>query len=172
MMKYTLLFVGFIALVCGIALCAIGITYLADAHEYAVWHTTTGHVVSASIEKEKHTSGRTENIFFHPEIVYEYTVDDVTYRAARLYFDPPRSIHRHEAERHLHGYPSGAVVSVHYMPSSPADAVLHPSVPVASMMPLGGGITLLIIGIFFIVAWALRMMQTGDGAPRRERAHV
>lgn len=140
---------GWILTVAGVALTLAGADETRRVLTIRTWPTAPGQVQSASVSAD--TVGTRRDKFgrgapvveerFH--VSYHYRVDDVAYMGRHVDMLPAS---RRNAKADLRRYPSGTVVSVHYDPRHPADAVLEAPRPVRAMLTALAGVAFLVAG--------------------------
>jgi hypothetical protein len=79
-------------------------------------------VVSPSINAKRFNKGGTT---YHAEVPYEYAVDGQTQSSNQISFGDYGSSDPSHARSVVNKYPPGTVVTVHYSPSNPTQAVLE-----------------------------------------------
>ncbi|PWB76240.1 hypothetical protein C3F09_00760 [candidate division GN15 bacterium] len=139
--------------VVGVVLAALGVWLVLDqANELTTWGAITRW---PSVDGVILTSRVAGDRAIHPEIVYQYTVADTTYRDSTG-FDTPsfggKSVKEDESEAIVAMFPSGAKVRVHYDPQAPARSRLRVSPDWSIYGKIGLGGVLLGLGFFLIVA--------------------
>jgi len=98
------------------------------------WLPTTGQVIHSAVRQTTvrvrigASTGRYRNaIRYHPQVIYQYTVNGTPYQAERLYLGPLiLSSEAGDAKRKAVHYPAGSLVTVYYDPANPAEATLDP----------------------------------------------
>ncbi|MBI3241398.1 MAG: DUF3592 domain-containing protein [Chloroflexi bacterium] len=94
------------------------------------WPTTTGTVLSSSVELRRSRSGRSGYSLSHyPVVVYDYEVRGQRYQGNRIGFSEIGTGWAGPAQQKIAGYPVGGAVRVFYNPQNPAEAVLEQSAP-------------------------------------------
>lgn len=142
----------------GIVLSALGVwLVLGQSNQLKEWGAIThwpsvdGVVLASRVAGER---------AIHPEIVYEYSVADSTYRDSTS-FDTPsfggKAIKEDEAEAIVAMFPSGSKVKVHYDPKAPSRSLLRISPDWSHYGKIGFGGVLLGIGFFLLAAARARV---------------
>ena len=124
---------------------AIGI--LREARASRRWPQTTGTVLTSCVESRKKTPGDNDSdtaVINSPNVVYEYQVNDQSFRGSRI--DLGQRTSEYELESILDRYPVGAEVVVYYNPADPQDAVLERDAPAGTFW-IGGGCVLFSIAV-------------------------
>lgn len=111
------------------------------------WMETTGTVIESCVESRKKPADDIDSdtaVTNSPNVVYEYRVNDQSFRNGRITIGERTS--EYELESILDRYPVGAQVLVYYNPANPQEAVLERDVP-ASTFWVGGGCVLFSIAV-------------------------
>ncbi len=93
---------------------------------------------------------------FHPEIVYQYSVDGIVYTDTTDLEVPGfgTKANRHwVAEYSVDNFPAGKIVIIHYDAANPSLSFVkpHPNYTIFLLLSCGG--LLFGIGIYFLIAW-------------------
>ena len=142
------LIVGIAFLVFGAIFILIYVLQQQKAKAAEAWPTAPGVVLSSGLEerRSRNTKTHTTTITYSPKIEYEYTLMGQKYTGTKLAFGYASYDYRTASEK-IAPYQPGTSVQVHYDPSKPDNAVLETRA--------AGAITLLIVGIVFIVFAAI-----------------
>jgi hypothetical protein len=90
------------------------------------WPHATGTVIVSDLQRSRDSEGEYS---YRPEVSYQYSVKGEEFIATRTrYGDRLALSWPAPAAKMVRRYPVGAVVSVHYDPDEPAEAVLEPGV--------------------------------------------
>lgn len=138
--------------VLGMPLIVFGIYYLYIGNETLSWSSVQGSVVKTDVNTDysrQKTSGATFNtyVYYSVSVTYRYEVDGQRYSSSRYSFGEGdaaswRFRERSDAEAEAASrFPAGAVVTVHYDPENPTEAVLKPGWNWGTLTPL-------LIGLF------------------------
>lgn len=112
------------------------------------WPSAPGEVVSSEVERNFETGpDRSDLPTYHARVVYRYCVDGRWYTGSRVWFGEYGSAIGGLAARVAARYPVGARVAVHYHPDRPGLAVLEPGLHGSTVVPLGGGLLFLAVGL-------------------------
>ncbi len=115
------------------------------------WPTVQGRIIASRVRSEGYTvtgegeSGPTGMQLWEPRVRYEYEVQGRVYLGSRISFGgwrPTIGGASDVAESH----PAGTTWTVSYDPEDPANSVLEPGTPGASVLELCLGLGLLIAG--------------------------
>lgn len=113
----------FVALV-GVAL----LVKLLEVRRAAWWTTTMGRIVRSGTEANRRVgAGRETRVSTVPAVEYEFSAGGRTWRGHRIAIR--EDIGGANTAATIARYPAGAVVSVHYDPANPANAVLERELP-------------------------------------------
>lgn len=107
------------------------------------WIETTGHLVSVKERVEIQSDKRRVQT---QDLVYEYTVNGVTYHSTRVAFGP----------RIVQGFYSGEKVRVNFNPKNPSRAVLDKDLGVWPLAFVCMGIPFMIFGLVQIAQHSMR----------------
>lgn len=131
----------------GIGLVIFGIVQRKKAKTAETWPTASGSIVSARLDQntriehdDDHTSTSTS---YTPIVEYTYEIGGKTYRGNRVFPGASMSYDHGTAQGIVNRYQPGSVVTVHYDPADPTQAVLETKSK--------GGNLFLIIGAVFAV---------------------
>ena len=91
------------------------------------WPTVQGRVLKSGIDKIRRRADSTSGgISYHPNVEYEYTVDDVLYTHDHIEVGgTPGYASRSTAEKHAANYPIGRDVPVYFDPENASTACLE-----------------------------------------------
>lgn len=139
--------------VVGLVLIFLGVWLTASqANRLAQWGSVRNWPATEAVVTTSHVVGERA---FHPEIVYEYSVNGTIYGDSTG-FDTPsfggRSVKRDMAEAIVAEYPVGTTVVVHYDPETPSNSVLRISPDWSLYGKIGLGGTLVGVGLFLLLA--------------------
>ena len=112
------------------------------------WPQATGKVIVSDLQRSRDSEG---GYSYRPEVSYQYSVEGQEFIASRTrYGDRLALSWSAPAARMVRRYPVGAVVSVHYDPDEPAEAVLEPGVNGLILMGVALGVLFTSIGIVML----------------------
>ena len=141
-MQMILVFVA-IFFILGLVLLLIGIRQRSKAKAAAEWPTTTGTIISASLQENSSLdSDNNTQITYEPLVQYQYSLIGQRYVGTRLSFGHMSYDYRTAAKK-IAAYVPGAQVTVHYDPTDPSQSVLEPKA--------AGGMVIIILGTLFMV---------------------
>lgn len=158
-----------LVIVCSVVPVALMVVMIAKVWEIRAarhWLQTTGTVVTSCVESRKKTPGDNDSdsaVVNSPNVVYEYKVDDWSFRCGRITIGERTS--EYELESILDRYPVGAQVIVYYNPADPQQAVLERDVP-ASTFWIGGGcvLTSIVVPLVAILIYKFALDWFDGGA--------
>ena len=117
------LVVGIVLIVAGSTLMATDIEQLREYRNRRHWPTATATIIVSTVVGER---------AFRPNLVYEYSVDEVVHTDSS-FLDMPsfggRRSRNDAAEKKASEYPVGTEVPVHYNPNNPAESHLKITPP-------------------------------------------
>ena len=137
-------------LIAGLGLTIVGSRLVTREWSKRSWPSTTGTILESRVEGER---------AYHPEVVYEYTVDSVRYRDSTILHQPAFGGKRKRYDVAIHEaalYAPGDTAPVFYDPSSPQNSDLVTSIFWADYAITGVGATLLAAAFCFGLAWLRR----------------
>ena len=134
-----------------------GWNILQSARASSTWPTVTGRVVSSEVTTSSDSDG---DDTFQPRVVYQYTVQDVSYDNTTIKFGENSYDSRRQAEQIAARYPAGEPVTVYHHPEQHDQSVLEPGVSAGSYIVLG-------IGLIFVVVALIAAPLTFFFANRR-----
>jgi hypothetical protein len=141
-MQMILVFVA-IFFILGLVLLLVGIRLRGKAKAAAEWPTTTGTIISASLQENSSLdSENNTQITYEPLVQYQYSLIGQRYVGTRLSFGHMSYDYR-TASKKIAAYIPGAQVTVHYDPTDPSQSVLEPKA--------AGGMVMIILGALFMV---------------------
>ncbi len=114
------------------------------------WEQTTGVVKKASVTEIK--SGATSS--YIPELIYEYTVDNVAFSSDRIFFGFVSNLSEFEANQCVTKHSIGSKLTVYFNKSYPEMSVLSVISIKPSVLKLWVGILPLVIGVFLVASFS------------------
>lgn len=164
--SFLLPLIGYLFLLIGGILTAVGGLKLAQARASTAWPVVPGTVLTSTVEKSESKRIRNDNrtkkrrslspvkistkdqtktsITYRAAVTYGYSVEGVDHVGDRIVIGAVSSNDQERAEEISRRYPEGGEVEVHYDPADPATSVLEPGVH-------GGAYLLPGIGTFFFL---------------------
>jgi Protein of unknown function (DUF3592) len=129
------------------------------------WPITAGHITETEIVKEVTTRDRDdddrrdrETIEYRPEIRYGYQVNGSDYSATNWKWGMTECYSdRADAEAALAKFPNGQIVTVHYDPDNPSNAVLEPEARQGTVAPLV--VAVLMTGAGSLFFWMFTQLE-------------
>ena len=141
-----------IFVVIGIICALIGARDLIYAKFSNEWPTTKGQIVDSSIEQHR-KSGDNKSTTYHANILYEFTVDGITYNGTRVaYGDFGRSTSAH-ARSIVGRYPVKKEVQIFYRENNPKVSILEPGIQKQAWLLPAFGLSFVLMG--FLIALRL-----------------
>lgn len=92
----------------------------------AAWPQTTGKVKHSSVVVKTNTASSSKTRYYHPSIIYEYTVDSVIYNSRKIGNYIGFGNDKQFAEKIVNQYPENSEIRVFYCPAFPRTSVLIP----------------------------------------------
>lgn len=138
---------GLVLIVFGLRFLWVAARNILRARRSRSWPRTEGAVVGTELSRTKIHGGT----FFIPLVRYEYTAGGVARVGDRINFGGHTPMVECLAQEVLGRYPVGCVVDVIYDPSAPQISALHSRPNL--MMPLTYGLSLVVVGLVFLLAW-------------------
>jgi hypothetical protein len=129
----------------GVALLAYGLRQRQRAQAAEQWPTANGHILSANVKRHAYKSKYGPNVWYVPEMEYEYSVGGTRFASHRIAFGSSSFNTVQAAESFLRQFGTTDAIQVHYEPQNPKNAVL-----VAGKAPSSLGFTF--AGAVLIVA--------------------
>jgi hypothetical protein len=124
----TLFWIGLIALPFVVMVAVALLVKLLEVRRAAAWATTTGRIVRSGTQaSHSGGSGRATSVSTVPALEYEFTAGGQTWRGNRIAIR--EDIGGANTAATVRRYPVGAVVSVYYDPTNPANCVLERELP-------------------------------------------
>jgi hypothetical protein len=108
----------------GVWLLAYGMRQRRRAEESNRWSTTKGRVLSSDVRRHAYKSKYGKNVWYTPEIEYEYSVSGTSFNSRRITFGSASFNTEQGAESFLQQLVGGDAIQVHYDPANPKNAVL------------------------------------------------
>lgn len=108
----------------GVWLLVYGLRQRQRASAAEQWPAVEGRLLSADVGRHSSRSKYGLNVWYVPEIEYEYSVGGVRFTSRRISFGSPSFNTREGAESVLRQFGTVGAVPVHYDPNKPKDAVL------------------------------------------------
>ena len=93
--------------------------YLIRAIQSSNWASIEGKIIESSIRRVKLRSPK-----YLPKIIYEYSVEGISYTSNRLSFSEYMRFHR-SCQRVIDRYPTGKSITVYYDPKNPKNSVIQ-----------------------------------------------
>ncbi len=144
---------GLVAVV-GLWLVLYGVRERQKAQAAAQWPDTEGKGLSVKIDRHSSRSKYGTNVWYVPQLEYEYLVGGVRYTSRRIAFGSLSFKSEAEARSFLQAQFEGRPLPVHYDPRQPKNAVLLTGAAphMFAFMLAGGVITTfaLLLGIYFL----------------------
>jgi hypothetical protein len=109
------------------------------------WPTAQGTVLESRLREVRDSDGSTWEVY----ILYEYPVNGVSYRSDVWRLQAGSSSFTETAKKTVASYPIGSVVTVHFNPEAPADAILEPGKMTWWMF--FGGASFFIVGVIAFI---------------------
>jgi uncharacterized protein DUF3592 len=146
-----------------------GVSKYREASRARSWLVTTGTVMESKVRSHRRRSSEGDSFESEPLVTYEYTVEGVKYRGAKINF--AEKISGEEIAPMLNKYPEGKIVLVYYNPAKPSEAVLERELP-SGVFKIVGVLVLIILGFGvvapfafdFISNWVATVAPNGDNA--------
>jgi hypothetical protein len=114
------------------------------------WPTVPAKVVYANVATEARP-GKRKGQRFVPVVAYEYVVDGILYRAARLRFADSSQPKEDAAWDIADRFPVGSAINVHYDPQSPVEATIEVAAnPLRTRLVIGGVFTVLAVAALIL----------------------
>ena len=136
----------------GILMASAGIWEALRAHLTVLWPTTSGWVVSSSIDQNHALTGDR----FYPRITYSYRVNGRTMTATRLSLgDPVEATTEADARAYLERYAPQSSVKVYYSEDDITESVLEQRAPAHSFLAMGFGMFISLLGLALFLVFDL-----------------
>jgi hypothetical protein len=135
----------------GIAFLAIALVSRRKAQTSQSWPTVAARVLASEVREHVSHEHDSDNMpstqySYEPVVEYNYAVGAQTYISRRIAYGA-NSFGRGQAQKMVESYPVGSVVTAHYNPANPSEAVLETKA--------AGGALFLILGIVFMSLCAM-----------------
>lgn len=153
--KVPLYLISTIVVIAGIVFCVLGFGKLPNALASSKWPTADGKVTSSKVFLNPESTR-----YYHPEISYQYTVNDLPYTADKLSYHGG-SFSKGEAQLKADEYSVGKEVLVYYNPSDPHQAVLERGVAWSNLLFPAIGVGLFVIGLLIALATVTGNIELG-----------
>ena len=135
-------------IIVGAAVLFFGIRSVLQAHASSGWPTTTGKVISSSVDSERSDKGGTT---YHAAVLYEFNVSGVVHSADDVAYGQYGSSDPSYARGLVNKYPAGREVTVYYSPNNADDCVLEPGISgKAFFLPAFGAVFFTVGVVMFI----------------------
>ena len=159
----------FMFVVAGAIIAFIGINGLVKAKASVDWPSSPGQVVSSSVESHRSTgdSGRSSTTY-HAEILYEFSVEGITFNGTRVAYGDYGSSSSSHARRIANRYPKGKSVTVYYMPETPEECLLEPGLQAQAWMLPGLGLIFFAAGGLMAYFCCLRTSSGNQGTSSQQ----
>ncbi len=114
------------------------------------WPSVEGKIMEQRVSRSEVHDEDGVHISYTPEVVFEYTVEGLSFQGQRIAFgsEPSFSSHR-KAEAFLAAYPEDRAIMVYYNPEDPSDAVLSQTMR-SFIGGIIGGLVLLATSLFLM----------------------
>ena len=143
----------------GALLCFFGVRQVVHAKASEEWPSTSGRVLESLVKSrwsQGGSDGHGERVY-EAEVLYEYVVEDTTYKGNRVTASSWATDDPSRAQRTVNRYPEDTDVTVYYMPDDPEQSLLEPGVTgMSAIMPaMGAGFLIIgfMVGLMFNVAF-------------------
>ncbi|WP_316858090.1 DUF3592 domain-containing protein [uncultured Cohaesibacter sp.] len=149
MMAYMMLFIS----LGGFVYAALGWIGYSEAQIPAQWRETSGTIVERGIEVISHPDKKGEGAeTYQPRVKYHYEVSGQTYEGTQLSLHHLERTLRGVAETEIEDIKQGDVVTVHYDPQKPDNAVLRKADTIGPVQAISVGLVigLTCLALFFI----------------------
>ena len=146
--------------VAGVVMLVWALLNYLEARESSSWPSVQGRVLSKQVKSStfRDNNGRTSDSY-RPQIEYTYVVDGKTYQGSTLRI-PSRPYGRsNKAQEAIAEFSLKKPCTVYFDPEDPNKSVLQPGVyflNVAGLALFGLGFTVIGIGSFFLIPYAIR----------------
>ena len=135
-------------IIVGAAVLFFGIRSVLQAHASSGWPTTTGKVISSSVDSKRSDKGGTT---YHAAVLYEFNVSGVVHSADDVAYGQYGSSDPSYARGLVNKYPAGREVTVYYSPNNADDCVLEPGISgKAFFLPAFGAVFFTVGVVMFI----------------------
>ena len=94
----------------------------------ADWDEVAGLVTSANVRRDGRTTRKSAEIFYVPEVTYQYTINDREYESQKVATETLECSYAYAVEIATR-FPAGQPASVYVNPADPADSVLLTDIP-------------------------------------------
>lgn len=139
----------FIFVVIGAFFVYFGAKDIGDAKQSVYWPSEMGKIISSSVDTSRSSSGRgSSSTSYHAAILYEFTVDGITYNGNRVAYGDFGSSNSSHARRIVNRYPEGKEVKVYYSIDNPEKCVLEPGLKGQAYVFPGIGLAFMAAGLF------------------------
>ncbi len=153
-----------IFVVVGAIVLFVGARGIIRARSSLSWPTTQGKIVESSVEHNRSSGSNGGNsTTYEAEILYEFTVEGMTFSGSRIAYGDYGSSNPSHARRVVNRYPKDKKVTVHYMPVNPEECLLEPGLKIQALFLPG-------FGLIFFTAGCL-MVVFGTKATKKAQRH-
>lgn len=143
----------------------VGVEDILRAAATTQWPSVDGTVVRSGVASpDQASSGGTTK--YRAEVIYEYTVDGTGLTGRRISAADFATNDRSMIQAILDRYPVGRIVTVHYQPDDPREAVLEPGLRALSFLIPAIGLATALIG-FGLVLFAQKLWGESPAAGSR-----
>ena len=166
----TYLFFG-IFIIAGIGLTFYGITVFQTSSDSMHWPTTDGSIINSTYSMTHESRERNNHhvlvTFYWPSVSYHYLVNNISYTSTKITLISSGSENYDSVATILNRYPVGQMVTVHYNPTNPAQAVLEPGTQGAAWAFIGGGLLFAVCGGGALAYVLLNMRRRAGNPPKQ-----
>lgn len=124
----------------------LGAESLYEGYVSQGWPTVEGEVIRSGVNASR-GGIRSPQRVYSPDVVYSYRVGNGMYTGDRVSFGDYSDSGQRYADNVVSRYPGGRMVSVHYAPGNPDNAVLEPGVHTRTWFKPLFGLVFLVVGL-------------------------